>query len=524
LFKNPQKIIFDLGNLVDNTYTGVFNTTLSATFYQASPNDPPADEIIPVSHRRSAKDQASAFRYPDDGPAVNSLTIPRNAKKAVFSISACGQGKDEEFWWSNAPTSSSVSFGVNNTLPTNSPWREVQLWIDGKLAGVAWPFPVIFTGGVVPGFWRPIVGIDAYDLQEDEIDITPWLPVLSDGKDHKYEIKIVGLEDDGKGNAKISNIGSNWIVTGKIFLWLDIIPGSITKGGTPTISATEPRFSIKQEIIKDDKGKNATINYHVIAARKFSVTNNVITADGPKNASWVQDLSYFNIGNITADGNNQTNRQVTTGLDTSSENYSKLFRYPIWCKSSAVANEKTKEMYLSGDINRGKFFQVNGTSAFPSGLDYFDMVNAPIEKGYTTNTTQEGTASYQSIPSQNKTKGTGLTEQVFTFAREYGENNPDAVSPTEMLYSRHILAENGKVLKDEIMTLVELDPTQPPPIKAVEEAPETMDVSGLDIQGGLSRKYAHLLDSNQVGEPAEQHAESLHLPSQQQYIHDRRSR
>jgi hypothetical protein len=55
----------------------------------------------------------------------------------------------------------------------------VQLLIDGQLAGLSWPFPVVFTGGIVPGFWRPVVGIDAFDLREDVIDITPWLPVCT---------------------------------------------------------------------------------------------------------------------------------------------------------------------------------------------------------------------------------------------------------------------------------------------------------------------------------------------------------
>lgn len=32
LWKTNQKIIFDLGNLIDSTYTGSFNTTLTATF------------------------------------------------------------------------------------------------------------------------------------------------------------------------------------------------------------------------------------------------------------------------------------------------------------------------------------------------------------------------------------------------------------------------------------------------------------------------------------------------------------
>ena len=65
---------------------------------------------------------------------------------------------------------------TDTTLYGYSPFREVQVYIDGQLAGVSWPFPVIFTGGVVPGLWRPIVGIDTFDLREHEIDIAFVLP------------------------------------------------------------------------------------------------------------------------------------------------------------------------------------------------------------------------------------------------------------------------------------------------------------------------------------------------------------
>lgn len=33
-------------------------------------------------------------------------------------------------------------------------FREVRLLVDGKLAGVAFPYPVIYTGGFVPAAWR----------------------------------------------------------------------------------------------------------------------------------------------------------------------------------------------------------------------------------------------------------------------------------------------------------------------------------------------------------------------------------
>jgi hypothetical protein len=148
LWKQPQKIIFDLGNIIDQTYTGPFNTTLTATYFTESVKVTPADVILPLSAKLSSTGRASAWNVPQT-KALDSFTIPRNAKKAIFSLSACGQ-MDEEFWWSNVPSSTTQTFS-NNTLLGFSPFREVQLLIDGNLAGVAWPFPVIFTGGVVPG-------------------------------------------------------------------------------------------------------------------------------------------------------------------------------------------------------------------------------------------------------------------------------------------------------------------------------------------------------------------------------------
>ena len=74
------------------------------------------------------------------------------------------------------PQSDVDTFPSYGPLYGYSPFREVQLFIDGILAGVSWPFPIIFTGGIVPGLWRPIVGIDAFDLKEDEIDITVYVP------------------------------------------------------------------------------------------------------------------------------------------------------------------------------------------------------------------------------------------------------------------------------------------------------------------------------------------------------------
>lgn len=215
LFQEKAKFIFDLGNLVDSTYTGTYNATLTATFFTSEDTIDPADKIVPISARLAAQNGTSVFTVPSQN-ASNSISLPRRTRKAVVAIAATGQ-IGEEFWYTNVLNSVINTFG-DGFLYGSSPFREVQLYIDGGLAGVVWPFPIIFSGGLVPGLWRPIVGIDAFDLREDEIDITPWLPLLCDGKSHTFEIRVAGINDDGKGNGQIVNSGGEDWTSGQYWV------------------------------------------------------------------------------------------------------------------------------------------------------------------------------------------------------------------------------------------------------------------------------------------------------------------
>jgi hypothetical protein len=508
MWKQPQTLIFDLGNLVDNTYTGAFNTTLTATFFSSDIRAEPADLIIPVSKRLSANNQASAFRVPDQGRALNTFSIPRNAKKAVFSISACGQAS-EEFWWSNVPSSNVDTFG-NASMLGYSPWREVQLFIDGSIAGVVWPFPVIFTGGVVPGFWRPLVGIDAYDLKEDEIDVSPWLGLLSDGKEHTYEIRVVGINDDGNGRATITTVGSNWVVTGKLFLWLDA-PNSITAGDGPAITAPEPQFVIEHATTKTRNGTNSTLTFQVVASRQFTVESTIKTSEGSRLAAWKQSLSFSNIGNATAQGNNQTNTQLTTGSDRSADGYSRKIRYPLYCFSSGLVDPVSKSMSLGGDIKRGQTIQIFGNSVFPSGLEAFDATlnydngAANDFDGYTIDTWQAGNASYLNIPSQNRTTGHGQTEQMYIFSGEttHAEKHyPSAPSSDDSkdLYRQHVFANNGKIEFDTGNSPQDIDIARMLPVLE-DSSIEQIRLGPMDIEKAVGKtRYARLAQDAPVNQ------------------------
>ncbi|KAF2872521.1 peptide N-acetyl-beta-D-glucosaminyl asparaginase amidase A-domain-containing protein [Massariosphaeria phaeospora] len=456
LFKESQKIIFDLGNLIDDTYTGSWNTTLTATFFTANDTIDAADMIIPISARNSASNNPSGFVVPDT-KAMNPVVLPQNIRKAVFSIAACGQA-NEEFWWSNVLSSDTQAFGNETTLFGYSPFRELQLYIDGMLAGVAWPFPVIFTGGIAPAFWRPIVGIDAFDLREDEIDISPFLPILCDGKEHTFEIRVAGINDDGKSNGYLTgSVGSNWVITGKVFVWLDST-GSVTTGTTPTILSPAPSLDLNSTAQRIN-GTVHSLEYYVKVARTLSVESMIETSAGSRIVNWQQNITFNNEGHVTNGGNDQITKQTTLGSDVSSNQYSRRYEYPLRVSSSYQVLSGGK-FTIDAEMGRGKYVNKIGELAFPSEVKVFDFSHAMDRSpssfsGASTNTWQNGTSSYRSVPAQKKSYGSGSTEQYYSLSGivannaapvQGGDNDP--VASDSELYHRHVLAVNDSLVLD----------------------------------------------------------------------------
>lgn len=234
LLRTEQKVIMQLDNIYNDVFTGNFNVTVTALYYDDHGTVTPASSILPISAKLSSGNQSSVISLPDGGASV-SVTFPRNVERAVVSILASGNGM-EEFWFTNVPTEYEKTFN-NSAIYGYSSFREVQLLIDGELAGVSWPFPTVFTGGISPGLWVPIVGVDAYDLPSFEIDISPWLGLLCDGKSHTFELKVVGYDS----KTILGTVGSNWWVSGSIFLWLDDAGNQTTGSVSARSSPSEER-------------------------------------------------------------------------------------------------------------------------------------------------------------------------------------------------------------------------------------------------------------------------------------------
>ncbi|KAH6638560.1 peptide N-acetyl-beta-D-glucosaminyl asparaginase amidase A-domain-containing protein [Truncatella angustata] len=454
LWKEPQTLIFELDNVVTDIYTGLLNSTLTATFFR-SPiqvgGQAPADLILPVSAHKSPI-TASFWTYPEEDASAT-LQFPRNANRAVLGLAVKAQG-NEEFWWSNVPESAVGAFDPDvGTYPGYSPWREVQVLIDGQLAGVHWPFPTIYTGGVVPQLHRPIVGIDAFDLRDHEIDISPWLPLLCDGAEHTFTLKVVGLVDDGSSSATLSNTTeSSWYLVAKVFLWLDP-EGSITTGvlGTGYNGTTnrDPTIAFSQSLTQNATGFNSTLDYTLSVARQFSITSQLHTQKGNGTATWTQSLSYTNVGGLYANGYGAINTFSTVGLETAEVpggwDYRTSFSYPLYCNTT-VSYSPEGNLTLWAQLDQGLKLEVQGNTVYPTGLEAFERKGAEKWLGSVLDTDRNGTATYLRYGDNTVTTGVGQTHQVFHFSGLTGDGTYE--TPGTELYFRDVSAYNNSVVTD----------------------------------------------------------------------------
>jgi hypothetical protein len=100
------------------------------------------------------------------------VTLPDDITAATLDLYAVGQINDE-FWWGLTPA-----------------FREIEVSVDGKPAGVVWPYPYVYTGGVNPLVWRPLTGIHTMDIPSYRLDLTPFAGLLSRSGAHTISLTV----------------------------------------------------------------------------------------------------------------------------------------------------------------------------------------------------------------------------------------------------------------------------------------------------------------------------------------------
>jgi hypothetical protein len=197
LLSRPQPVEMLIGNVVDGTYTGVLDVQVYLTFYPARGPTAAATDVLPLANPHK------------EGTAlVGDVTVPRNTEKLVAEVYATGSGGGcEEFWYLTTPT------GVPYSCPADTgPYREVQVRVDGVLAGIAAPYPHIYTGGWSnPFLWYTVPAPRAFDIQPIRYDLTPFAGLLTDGRVHSLAVSVLGVPAGQSG----------WDVPTSVLAWRD---------------------------------------------------------------------------------------------------------------------------------------------------------------------------------------------------------------------------------------------------------------------------------------------------------------
>ncbi|MFB9507689.1 peptide-N4-asparagine amidase [Streptomyces aurantiacus] len=223
-FREGHDVEMLIGNVVDDTYTGIIDVKVTLTFY-------PAEK--PAATKTATKTVAKAAAAPDHVLTLQdgTLTTPRNSERIVAEVYATGSGGGcEEYWYLTVPDAAPYSCKAGD-----GPYREVQIEVDGKLAGIAAPFPTVWTGGWSnPFLWYVIPGPRAFDIKPVEYDLTPFAGLLNDGRPHRIDVSVVGVPEGQSG----------WSTPVNVLVWQDAkstrVTGKLTahRAGDLTNSST----------------------------------------------------------------------------------------------------------------------------------------------------------------------------------------------------------------------------------------------------------------------------------------------
>ena len=275
LLAGPQPGEADLGNLVNDTFTGIISASASLQFYPlerraAAPRT--ADIVLPLSDRVTG---GTVTLPTTDSRLVRTFDMPQNIERAVLDVYAQSQASDE-FWYTCVPD----ELGAQLQSCGGTAFRETEITIDGEPAGVAPVYPWIFTGGIDPLLWRPIPGVQTLEFVPYRVDLTPFAAILSDGRPHEVALGVFNASD-------------NFSVTAALLLYLDRASDHVTGDLVANTLADAPSPVIANDIATAADG-SISGSVSTTSSRSFTIAGFVDTSHGRVRTQVQQSIHFSN--------------------------------------------------------------------------------------------------------------------------------------------------------------------------------------------------------------------------------------
>jgi hypothetical protein len=313
--------------------TSNYVQTVTLTYYQADRAHPApqvADAVAGFPHQDANVGQATVH-FPVTG-------LPRNITRAYLEVTLEGGACDEQ-WFDDVPDDVAAKYPAAG-MCGHGPFREADAVLDGvPVAGVQ-TFPHIYSGGIVPTLWRPLVAIDTFSLHSETIDITPFAGRLVDGAAHDLSFTV-------------PNIGGSWSISPTLLLYTD--HGAATTSGALVRSTVAPVAAQHTTERAITGGTDATVT----ANRDDVAEGYLDTSAGRVYTRVERTRAYRNSDDVTGDGlvqhmaqtdsRQQTSTSTVDGRVRAADRHS--YSYPITVDSSAANYVDDQNFQLTGTVD-----------------------------------------------------------------------------------------------------------------------------------------------------------------------------
>jgi hypothetical protein len=317
LLRQPGQGQAIIGNLVNDTYTGVIHGSARLLFYPGGGHGDVADAVYPLG-----ADPLGNTAVLDSGTdqLARTLTLPRNVVRAYLDVFTQSQGGDE-FWYTCVPD----AYAAQTFECGGGNFREAEVSIDGQPAGVAPVMPWIFTGGIDPYLWRPTPSVQTLNFMPYRVDLTPFAGLLSDGAPHEVAVSVAGAH-------------GYFSATAALLVYRDPHAAQVTgRLVRNTLAGQPPKPTIASTLATDADG-NLGGDITTRLSRRFTIEGYADTSRGRVYSTVSQTVGFDDTQSFLIDAStyDQHTRQLTRvdSLSTRrrgllAETYSQHVRYPL---------------------------------------------------------------------------------------------------------------------------------------------------------------------------------------------------
>jgi hypothetical protein len=317
LLRRPGQGQAIIGNLVNDTYTGVIHGSARLLFYPGGEAADAPDAVYPLG--ADPVGNATVLNTGTDRLA-KTFTLPRNVVRAYLDVFTQSQGGDE-FWYTCVPD----EYAAQTFECGGGNFREAEVSIDGQPAGVAPVMPWIYTGGIDPYLWRPTPSVQTLNFTPYRVDLTPFAGLLSDGAPHEVALNVAGAH-------------GYFAATAALLVYRDPHAAQVTGHLVRNTLAGQPPTPVIGSTLVTDADGNLRGDITTQLSRNFTIEGYADTSRGRVRSTVTQTVSFDDTQGFLIDAATYDQHTIQlTRVDSLSqqqrgpltETYAQHVRYPL---------------------------------------------------------------------------------------------------------------------------------------------------------------------------------------------------